>query len=170
MSKLTRGAALGVALSLAAAGAVMAQPKPNQAVMNNASQMKFAGIPDLPTCAEASVQDGDPGSSAFILLAKTKAGCSIPWHWHTANENLMIVTGTAEVAMRDEGKPVDLRAGGFAHLPAKHVHQFRCKQACTFYLYSDGKFDIHYVDPEGNEIPAARALERVKETAVVAQK
>ena len=67
-------------------------------------------------------------------------------------------SGAAELTMRG-GEPERLAAGGFARMPARHVHQFRCAESCLMYVYSDGIFDIHYVDDRGDEIPAAEALQ-----------
>lgn len=158
--------AAGVAVALGAAGVVLAQNAPSAAVMRNASEMKFSKLPGLPTCFEASVQNGDPMNTSFIVLAKAKSGCTVPWHWHSANEHLMIVSGKARVAMSgvDGGKPVVLQAGGFATMPAKHVHEMRCEKSCSLFLYSDGKYDIHYVDPQGKEISPDLALKRINET------
>ena len=157
-------AALGASATLGIAAAALAQSAPERANVRNASEMTFGAIPGTPICLQASPQQGDPMATAFTVLAKAKTGCTVPWHWHSAGETLMIVTGTAQVAMKGEGKPVTLKAGGFASLPAKHAHQMRCMQTCTFYLRSDGKFDIHYVDPQGKEISADQALKSVKET------
>ena len=74
----------------------------------------------------------------------------------------MLVSGVARLEMKD-GKPFTLRAGGFAKMPSRHVHQFRCEQACLLYVYSDASFDIHYVDGQGDEITPAEALKAVKE-------
>ena len=39
-----------------------------------------------------SAQRGDPMKSpGGCLFFKFKSGCVVPWHWHTANENLMMV-------------------------------------------------------------------------------
>jgi len=135
----------------------------DQGAARNVAEMKFATVPGLPTRAVGSVQSGDPAKGPFILLAKAAAGCTIPWHWHTGAERLMIVSGVADVEMKD-GKPVRLQAGAFAALPAHHVHQFRCERDCVFYIDSDAAFDIHYVNGQGNEISAAEALKAVKET------
>jgi hypothetical protein len=35
---------------------------------------------------------------------------------------------------------------------------FRCTASCTFFITTDGAFDIHYVDASGNEIPVDQAL------------
>jgi hypothetical protein len=51
-----------------------------------------------------------------------------------------------------------LHPGDYLSLPGKGVHQFTCIVACTFFLSSDGVFDIHYVDASGKEIPPDEAL------------
>ena len=152
--------ALVLCVSTVAQGQQMAGQAPGQ----NVDEMKFGPVPGLPTCATVSVQNGDPSKGASILLAKITSGCSIPWHWHTPNEHLMLVKGVARVEMKD-GKPMTLREGGFALMPARHVHQFVCETACLLYVYSDVAFDIHYVDAQGKEIPPADALKQVKETS-----
>jgi quercetin dioxygenase-like cupin family protein len=129
----------------------------------NAAEMKFTTIPPLPTCATASVQNGDPSKGASIIYARAQAGCTIPWHWHSPNEHLMIVSGVARVEMKD-AKPVTLRSGGFAVMAGTHVHQFSCFTGpCQFYVYSDGTFDLHYVNKQGTEITPEEALKAVRE-------
>lgn len=132
-----------------------------QAGGRNVAEMKFTSIPGLPTCGTGSVQSGDPAKGPSIILAKMTAGCTIPWHWHSPTEHVMLVSGVAQVEMKDS-KPLQLQAGGYAMLPSRHVHQFRCEQACLLYVHSDGPFDIHYVDAKGNEIPPADALKMGK--------
>jgi quercetin dioxygenase-like cupin family protein len=140
------------------------QDNAEKAMGQNVSEMKFVPIPSMPTCSKGSVQTGDPAKGASIILAKGAAGCRFPWHWHTANEHLMMVTGEGRLEMKD-GKPLTLKPGGFAMMPSRHVHQFRCTAACTLYVYSDTLFDIHYVDADGKELSAEEALKAVKETA-----
>lgn len=155
------GTILGVPLVLFAAGIAHAEGAAGHAGRNLA-EMKFGPVPGMPTCATGSVQNGDPGKGPSIIAAKSSAGCTIPWHWHTPNEHLVMVSGTARLETKD-GKPMTLRAGGFAMMPSKHVHQFRCTSACMLYVYSDAAYDIHYVDKEGKEIPPDDALKAVKE-------
>ena len=128
----------------------------------NVAEMKLTTIPGLPTCATGSVQSGNPTNSASIIYAKMPAGCSIPWHWHTPTEHVMIVSGVVRMDMKD-AKTLTLLAGGFVRLPSHHVHQASCPQGCTMYIYSDVAFDIHYVNAQGNEISADEALKAVKE-------
>jgi quercetin dioxygenase-like cupin family protein len=152
--------ALILSVSAAAQTPHPASPAPGQ----NVEDMKFSPVPGLPACVTASVQNGDPSKGASILLGKLTSGCSIPWHWHTPNEHLMLVKGVARVEMKDS-KSITLREGGFALMPSRHVHQFLCETTCLLYVYSDVAFDIHYVDAQGKEIPPADALKQVKETS-----
>ncbi len=121
------------------------------------SASKFVNLPGLPTCLKGSVQNGDPSKGASVILGKTPAGCRIPWHWHTAGEQLMFVSGQAKVEMKD-GSPATLHAGSYINLPAKGVHQFTCVAACTLFIAPEGAFDIHYVDADGKEISPDDAL------------
>jgi len=151
--KLFRLFAVG-ALALAFAATLAAQDKP--AVVTMASS-KFITLPVAPACLKLSPQKGDPTKEAALILMKATAGCRIPWHWHTAGENLMFVSGKAKLEMKDAA-PATVGAGDFATLPGKHQHQFTCLAACTFFNSIDGPFDIHYVDKDGNEIKPEDAL------------
>jgi quercetin dioxygenase-like cupin family protein len=119
---------------------------------------KFANMAGLPSCMTLSVLHGDPSKGPSAILLKFKPGCSIPWHWHTANETLVMVSGTANAQMKD-GKPMAMKAGDFLYLPAKGIHRFTAQSAVLLYDLPDGAFDIHYVDAAGNEIPPDQALE-----------
>jgi quercetin dioxygenase-like cupin family protein len=155
--------ALGVSLGLLAAAPVRAQDAHASGVARNTAELTFVNFPGLPTCATGAVQSGNPAEGGSIIFARLQPGCAVPWHWHTPTETLMIVSGTAHAQMKD-GKPTVLRAGGFAVMPSKHVHQFRCSTACSLYIHSDAAFDLHYVDGQGNEMAAADALKPLKET------
>lgn len=150
-------------------GSARGQEMASQSAGRNVMAMKLMTIPSLPTCALGSVQSGDPTKGPSIIFAKVPAGCSIPWHWHTPNEHIMIVSGVARLEMKD-GKPLTLRAGGFALMSSHHVHQFRCERACQLYIYSDVAFDIHYVNRQRNEISPPEALKAVRETAATEMK
>ena len=147
-----------VLLSLMTATAVAQQT--DKPITQNTSPSQFQKHPALPDCLTLAVQRGDPSSGPSILLVKGTTGCSAPWHFHSPNEQLMMVSGTGRVEMKGE-PAVNLHSGGFAYAPVKHVHQFTCVGGpCSFFLHSDGPFDIHYVDQNGNEIPAEQALHK----------
>jgi len=129
----------------------------DQALFAPAVKSKFINFPGLPGCMKGSVQSGDPSKGASVILGKGSAGCQIPWHWHTATEQLMMVSGAAKVEMKD-GAPILLHTGDYVSMPTKHVHHFTCQATCTLFIASDAAFDIHYVDSSGQEIPPDQAL------------
>jgi quercetin dioxygenase-like cupin family protein len=122
-----------------------------------AATSKFTNMAVLPSCLTLSVQRGDPSKGPAVILLKFKPGCTVPWHWHTAAEQLMVVSGTGKAQMKD-GNPVTVHPGDYMFLPAKHVHTFTAVTAVTMFNLPDGPFDIHYVDASGNEIPPDQAL------------
>jgi quercetin dioxygenase-like cupin family protein len=71
----------------------------------------------------------------------------------------MMVSGVGKLEMKG-AEPVTVRSGAYAMLPAHHAHQLTCTTSCTMFLYSDGIFDMHYIDASGAEIPAAEALKK----------
>ena len=150
-------------LLVAFAGMARAQETHNAG--QNAAEMKFVNFPGLPTCMKGAFMDGDPSKGPSIVLAKGTAGCTVPWHWHTPTERVMIVIGTVRMEMKD-GKAVTLHAGGFSLVSPHHPHQAHCATACTMFVYGDAAFDIHYVDKEGNEISPDDALKAVKEKTI----
>jgi quercetin dioxygenase-like cupin family protein len=118
---------------------------------------KFEANPALPDCASAAPANGDPSKEAFVLLVKLKGNCKVPWHWHTANEELFIISGNATMEMKDM-KPTKLGAGGYSRMAGKHPHQLTCAGGCMLFVSSDGAFDIHYIDTDGKEISKEEAL------------
>lgn len=157
-----------VALSLALllVGQVRGEEVTGHSMGRTMAEMKFAPVPGLPTCANAAVQSGDPSKGGSILLSKIATGCTIPWHWHTPTENVMVVSGSGHIDMRDSGKSIKMSAGAFASMPSHHIHQFRCAAGpCLLFISSDAAFDIHYVDAQGAELTPDDALKAVKETA-----
>ena len=150
------------------AGVAQAQDMAPQPGTNMAA-MKFVMIPPLPTCATGSIANGNPAQGPSIILAKATTGCVIPWHWHTPNEHVMVVSGLVRLQMKD-AKPVTLSAGGFALMPSHHQHEFKCLRTCALYIYSDAAFDIHYLDKQGKEIQPADAMKAVKEKAATEMK
>lgn len=132
------------------------------AVLRKMPENKFVPAPGLPTCITQAVQSGDPAKGPSVILFKGKAGCRVPWHWHTPTENIMLVGGAAKIEMQAGGGAEELGPGGYALLPGKHVHQFACSSPCTGFVTSDAAFDIHYVDAGGKEIPPEAALKSRK--------
>jgi len=131
-------------------------------VTRKLSENKFTAVPGLPSCFIQAVETGDPTKGASVIVFKGKAGCMVPWHWHTPTEQIMIVSGSAKVEMKDPGSSALLGPGGYAMMAGKHVHQFTCTSACVAFVSSDAAFDIHYLDGDGKEIAPDVALAKKK--------
>ena len=128
-----------------------------QMITLNPDTLKFTPIPDMPACASAAILRGNPRSGPAWVLLKLASGCRVPWHWHTANETLVVISGRGTVAMKD-GPPLQFAPGAYASLPSHHMHQATCSRACLLFNAADAAFDIHYVDASGEEISPDKAL------------
>jgi quercetin dioxygenase-like cupin family protein len=148
---------------------VTAAAQDNAMTLAPMATSKFVNMPGLPTCMKIAVQRGDPSKGPSTLLLKFTPGCVVPWHWHTAGENLMVVSGSGKAEMKD-GKPTVVKSGDYAYLPSKLVHQFTAITAVTMFDMPDAAFDIHYVDQSGKEIPPDEALKSAKKTAAPMKK
>ena len=148
---------LTLAVGLALAASAIAQ----DGVVRRLDDNTFVALPGFPACMTQAVQSGDPSKGPSVILFKGAKNCTIPWHWHTPTEQVMLVAGTARLEMKDGASQV-IGAGGFAQMPSKHVHQFTCVKACTGFVAGDGAFDIHYVDAGGQEITPDAALAPTK--------
>lgn len=121
--------------------------------------LKFIEIPDMPACASAAILRGNPRYGPAWVLLKLASGCEVPWHWHSANETLLVISGRGMVSMKD-GPPLRFVPGAYAALPSHHQHKASCSRTCLLFNSADDAFDIHYVDDNGEEISAKKALQR----------
>jgi mannose-6-phosphate isomerase-like protein (cupin superfamily) len=128
-----------------------------QMITLNPETLKFTPIPDMPGCASAAILRGNPRRGPAWVLLKLASGCRVPWHWHTANETLLVISGRGTVAMKD-GPPLQFAPGAYASLPSHHMHRASCSRACLLFNTADAAFDIHYVDASGEKISPDEAL------------
>jgi len=108
------------------------------------SEVKFEG--DDTKCLKSATENGNPekGPSTFIL--KASPGCVVPWHYHTAEEQLIVVQGDVLTEMEGmSGRQMGV--GGFAMMPSRAKHQFSCKSKdeCILFVTFDRKYDIVWV-------------------------
>lgn len=133
-----------------------------QPIVKSESQATFGGLAVLPSCLNLTVYRGNPMAGPSLLLIKATKGCVVPWHWHTAREELMMVSGKARIEIK--GTPASsLAAGDYALIPGKHHHEFACETDCVLFDAIADTFDIHYLDKSGSEIPVEQALSAVSE-------
>jgi quercetin dioxygenase-like cupin family protein len=114
------------------------------------SEVKFDPDDDV-KCLHGVVENGNPDTGPSTFLLKAAAGCVVKPHYHTAEEQLIVVKGDVSTGMQGT-KDTVLGAGGFAMMPGKMPHWFTCtkesKDGCLMFVTFDQKYDIVWVDGE----------------------
>lgn len=99
-------------------------------------QLKWGPCPDIfPKGCEVTVLHGDPANGRSDVFLRTPANYSLPSHWHTSPEHMILITG--EMIVTYEGqKPTILTPGSYAFGPAKAKHDARCGNAgpCVLFI------------------------------------
>jgi quercetin dioxygenase-like cupin family protein len=101
-----------------------------------------------PACLKVARENGDPDKGASTFLLEAPSGCVVPAHYHTAEEQLMVVRGDVLTGM-DGMAEATLGPGGFAMMPSKAMHWFTCKSkdTCLMFVTFDHTYDIVWAKP-----------------------
>jgi quercetin dioxygenase-like cupin family protein len=99
-------------------------------------------------CLKSALENGNPDTGPSTFLLKAPAGCRVAAHYHTAEEQLIVIQGSVLTGMKGMHS-VTLTAGGIAVMPAKAVHWFSCsgKDPCLMAVTFNQKYDIVWVAP-----------------------
>jgi quercetin dioxygenase-like cupin family protein len=132
---------LGLVGSLAHAQA----PDQEQALTRTASdaQLKWGPCPPfLPKGCGIAVLHGDPAKDNVDVFFKVPARSTIPLHWHTSAERMVLVAGELHVTY-DGQKAAVLRSGTYAYGPAKRPHKGYCASAvpCVLFIAFESPLD-----------------------------
>ena len=136
--------------------------------IKTAQENTFTTSPVLPDCYTHAVERGDPTTGPSVTLSRLAAGCKVPWHMHSANAQVLFVSGTFQLTMKGQ-QAQTLTQGSYAYVPAKHQHEESCLDGCTYYVIREGASDVHYVDARGKEISPEAALAAVGERPAAAE-
>jgi len=118
---------------------------PNHGIVKRYSELKLPPDDDV-KCLRFELENGDPNTGPSTGIMKAPPNCVVPPHYHTAEEQLMIVRGNVSTGM--EGmSDVILGPGGFAMMPGKRAHWFTCtgKEECVMFVTFDRAYDIVWV-------------------------
>src|SRR5437763_3794435 len=112
-------------------------------VIRSLSSVKFSVDNDV-KCLLSAVEAGDPTASRSTLILKASFGCVVPWHYHTAEEQLIVISGAVLAEMADQ-QPSWLGPGGFAVMECRMPHQFTCQSqvACLMIVAFARLYDIY---------------------------
>jgi quercetin dioxygenase-like cupin family protein len=135
------------ALLLIAVATTASSDEPRQAIVHPLANANFASDGD-PACLGSAVEVGNPSTGPSTILLKADPGCLVPWHFHSAEEQLMVIKGELKTEMASMPSTI-LGPGGFALIPSKEKHQFACspKSECLLFLTIDRAFDSAWVRP-----------------------
>ena len=140
-------------LVAAAAVAAIAMPAKGQEVPL-ARTVDDAGLawgpcpPVFPAGCEIAVLHGDPAKPNADVFFKVPANYSIPHHWHTSAERMVLVTGELHVTY--DGHPTAaLKPGMYAYGPAAAPHRADCRSSgpCVLFIAFEGPVDVQTGTP-----------------------
>jgi quercetin dioxygenase-like cupin family protein len=133
------------ALRVALIACLFAAASWTQGIVRPFSEVKFDPDDDV-KCLQSTVESGDPAKGPSTIILKAPAGCLVPWHYHTAEEQLIVVRGNVRTEM-DGMAAKELGPGGFAMMPGKAKHQFSCagQAGCVMFVTFNRAYDIFWV-------------------------
>lgn len=120
-------------------------PAPEQATTWTAAdkQLKWMPCPPfMPKGCALAVLHGDPAKDNVDVFFKVPGKSSIPMHWHTSAERMVLVAGELHVTYDGQKKTV-LKRGTYAYGPAKHPHEGYCASAgpCVLFIAFESPLD-----------------------------
>ena len=132
-------------LSSIGASAFAEAPVPEQALTQTANdaQLKWGPCPPfLPKGCGIAVLHGDLAKDNVDVFFKVPAKSTIPLHWHTSPERMVLVAGELHVTYDGQKKAV-LKPGTYAYGPAKKPHNGYCasKVPCVLFIAFESPLD-----------------------------
>lgn len=113
------------------------------------AQLKWGPCPAfIPAGCEIAVLHGDPSKQNADVFFKVPASFTIPTHWHTSAERMVLVSGELHVTY-DGHKTVVLKPGTYAYGPAKATHKAVCAAGDPCVLFIAFESAVDAVPAEG---------------------
>jgi len=107
------------------------------------AQLKWGPCPAfIPKGCEIAVLHGDPAQKNADIFFKVPAHFTIPLHWHTSAERMVLVSGKLSVTY-DGQKTVVLKPGTYSYGPAKLPHKATCakEDPCVLFIAFESPVD-----------------------------
>jgi mannose-6-phosphate isomerase-like protein (cupin superfamily) len=96
----------------------------------------------IPQGCEIAVLHGDPAMENADIFFKVPASFTVPSHWHTSPERMVLVSGELQVTFEGQA-PVTLEPGMYAYGPAKLPHTAFCAsdEPCVLFIAFESPVD-----------------------------
>lgn len=107
------------------------------------AQLKWGPCPPfLPSGCAIAVLHGDPANNNVDIFLKVPAKSTIPLHWHTSAERMVLVEGELHVTYEGQ-KTAVLKRGTYAYGPAKRPHKGLCASTspCVLFIAFESPLD-----------------------------
>lgn len=106
--------------------------------------------PFIPAGCEIATLHGDPAKPNPDVFFKVPANFTIPHHWHSSAERMVLVSGELTVTY-DGQAPATLKPGMYAYGPARHPHVATCAEGdpCVLFIAFEGPVDAFPVEGAG---------------------
>lgn len=110
-------------------------PEPALAHTFKDAQLKWGPCPAfIPEGCQIAVLHGDPAKDNADIFFKVPANFTIPHHWHTSAERMVLVSGELHVTY-DGHETITLKPGTYAYGPAKLPHKAFCAEGAPCVLF-----------------------------------
>lgn len=137
--------ALMLVLGLAGSPVLAHEPAGEQALTRTADDatLKWGPCPPfLPQGCAIAVLHGDPARDNVDVFLKVPGKSTLPLHWHTSAERMVLVAGELHVTYDGQKKAV-LRPGTYAYGPARRPHKGFCASTrpCVLFIAFESPLD-----------------------------
>ncbi len=106
-------------------------------------ELKWGPAPAfMPKGTELTVLHGDPSKANADVLLKIPAKATVPSHWHTSAERMILISGELHVTYSGQERAV-LKAGSYAYGPPKLRHDAVCVSdvPCVLFIAFESPVD-----------------------------
>lgn len=124
--------------------------EPALAITFEDAQLQWGACPPfLPAGCGIAVLHGDPGKANVDVFFKVPAKSTIPLHWHSSAERMVLVAGELHVTYEGQEKSI-LKPGTYAYGPARKIHDGYCasKVPCVLFIAFESPLDATPVASE----------------------
>lgn len=106
--------------------------------------LAWGPCPDVfPLGCQIAVLHGDPAQPNADIFFKVPGRYTIPHHWHSSAERMVLVSGELHVTY-DGQATAELTPGMYAYGPAAAPHRAECRSAdpCVLFIAFEGPVDV----------------------------
>jgi quercetin dioxygenase-like cupin family protein len=139
-------AATAVIMAVAPATAPAAEPALSRTIAD--ADLAWGPCPPVfPAGCEIAVLHGDPAKPNADVFFRVPANYSIPHHWHSSAERMVLVSG--ELSLTYDGhETAILKPGTYAYGPPGAPHRADCANQgpCVLFIAFEGPVDVQTGD------------------------